>query len=355
MSNIFNTKLISVDIGSKYIKLVYGNVKKNKVHIEKAAFIETPMASFRDGSITTYKTIRKAIASLMENNKIKSKDIIFVSNSTEIITRDLDLPHTSEKDLNSVIKYQMERYLPIKFEDYIMQYSTVDEYKDNGINKVIINVVVYPKHMAEEYKSLSELLVLKPIALDFSANAVNKLFLNDVAINNEDYNKDEIVALIDLGHAFTNISILKGGKLQFTRIMDRGLVNIDEDLSIEMFKSIDECEALRKSHGDLTIEESLMDLSTEEGKVKLGCRRGTIATVEDITRIFQYYRNKSNGKIVQRVYLYGGGSNMKGIEEFFQKYLQIPVTKINWMNNIKLDSTHDLSMYLNAIGALIRL
>lgn len=80
--------------------------------------------------------------------------------------------------------------------------------------------------------------------------------------------------------------------------------------------------------------------------------------LDDLNRIIQFYTNKSNGKKINHIYLYGGTSKLKGIDEYIALKTGIETTKIITVNNIEFDrniNTTTIEEYVNALGALIRL
>lgn len=355
MFKLFNPNVIAIDIGSKHTKIVFGKVHKDVIKIQTARTLDTPIECISDGNITDFKIIARTINVALNEMGLKEKKVSFTSNSTAIITRDLMLPLTNPNEMYSLVKFQMEKYLPIKFDQYILQYSIVDTIEEEDVKKALINVVVYPKHMEENYSAIAKRIRCTPKALDFNANCVNKLFLKNIIVNDEAYNSEETVALIDLGHEYTNVTILSKGKLEFTRVMEKGLANIDMELSHDLEISLEKAKDLREKYFDLSLVEQDLDTSTEAGMVNATCHREFKGITEDVVRIFQYFRNKSNGKNVERIFIFGGAANLKKIDKFFERNTSITTTKINSMSNIKFNSKEELGNYLNAIGALVRL
>ena len=154
-----------------------------------------------------------------KQENIKCKNIIITSKSTSVITRDIDIPVAKKEDMDSIIKFQMEKYLPIMFDDYIMQYKVLEEFEDEGVKKAKVTVVVYPKIMVEGYYNLVKELKGNAVALDISSNSINKLFIEDIKVNDENYSLKDTVAVIDLGYDFINVNIISDGNVQFTRII----------------------------------------------------------------------------------------------------------------------------------------
>ena len=365
---MFNSKILSLDIGSKNTKIVLGTQSKKSVIVEKAITMVTPAGCYNDGNILDITKFKDEILDVLEAENIKCKSIIITSKSTSVITRDIDIPVAKKEDMNSIIKFQMERYLPIMFDDYIMQYKILQEFEDEGVKKTRATVVVYPKIMAEGYYNLVRELKGNAVALDISSNSINKLFIEDIKVNGENYSLDDTVAVIDLGYDFINVNIISNGNVEFTRIITYGGSHIDIDIANQLTISEEESEKHKIKDCNLEME-SLGDMqsSTVNDIAKAQVRTWT----EEIERMINYYKNKDQGNKVDKIYIYGGSSNLKGIETFLKDALNLPVSQIQSLSNVnctkinasnadsfKTDSARideELSKYLNAIGAIIRL
>ncbi|MCB2298711.1 type IV pilus assembly protein PilM [Clostridium tagluense] len=360
---MFNSKVLSLDIGSKNTKIVLGSQSKKNIIVEKAITIITPLGCYNDGNILDITKFKSEISDILQAENIKCKSIIITSKGTSVITRDIEIPVAKKEEMYAIIKFQMEKYLPIMFDDYIMQYKILQEFEDEGVKKAKVTVVVYPKTMAEGYYNLVKELKGNAVALDISSNSINKLFSEDTKVNDENYSLEDTVAVIDLGYDFINVNIIADGNVQFTRIINYGGSHIDIDIAKTLAISEEEAEQ-QKLEGCNLERQSLSDMqsSTINDIVKLQVRNWT----EEIERMLNYYKNKEQGNKIDKIYIYGGSSNIKGIETFIGDALNLPVSKIQSLSNVncsKINNTKldpfkvdmELSQYLNAIGAIIRL
>ena len=97
------------------------------------------------------------------------------------IIRDIELPFSNKKDLSSLIKFEVEEYLPISLEDYFIEYKLIDKYKIDETDKVMILLAALPKVIVNGYFKLLKELNLKPLALDIHPNSINKLIKTHIA------------------------------------------------------------------------------------------------------------------------------------------------------------------------------
>ena len=105
--------VVAFEIGSKHIKIVEGKYSKDKLSIYKMGQVETPMASIEDGAIIDERALVNTLQVAINQLGIKSKDAVVTSNSSSIIDREIIIPAVDESEMESVIKYEIQQYLPI--------------------------------------------------------------------------------------------------------------------------------------------------------------------------------------------------------------------------------------------------
>lgn len=342
--------VLSIDLGSHSIKAVEGKLQKNTMSVNKLIEVKTPEGTFADGKIIDRDSIVTTLDKLIKSNNIRAKDVIFTTNSSSIINRDVLIPSVSEEEMDTVIRYEIQQYLPINLDDYVIQYVYLDEIVNDSGVKLKINVTAFPEKMALSYYNIIDSLGLNPYVLDVNYNSINKL----ANFSEFTLNKGQIiggtVAFVDMGATSINVSIFKNGKLDFTRMMKIGGDNIDYALSESMNISIKSTELIKMKEADL--------LDSDEGNIQTKSIQSVVNEVlEELERIIQFYRNKSNSNI-DKIYIFGGMSRLKNIDVYLNERLNVNVSKIKEIRNINLGNdalfTKDLSLYLNSIGAIIR-
>ncbi|MCB2295212.1 pilus assembly protein PilM [Clostridium algoriphilum] len=350
---MFNSKVLSLDIGSKNTKIVLGSQSKKNVIIEKAITMITPEGCYNDGNIIDITKLKSEILDVLQVENIKCRNIIITTKSTSVINRDIDVPIAKKEDMDAIIKFQMERYLPIVFDDYITQYTVLEEFEDEGIKQAKVTVVVYPKIMAEGYYNLIKELKGNAVALDISSNSINKLFIEGVKVNDENYSLEDTVAVIDLGYDFTNVNIISDGNVQFTRIINYGGAHIDIDISKQLSISEEEAENQKLKCCNLERE----SLSDKQSSIVNDIAKAQVRNwIQEIEKLLNYYKSKEQGNKIDKIYIYGGSSSLKGIETYIKDTMNLPVTQIQNLSNVKCSKIDvKSSIYLNAIGAIIRL
>lgn len=343
-----NTKnVISLDIGTEKIKIVLGRFSKGRVIIEKAFMVDTPEGALGDGTIINSMNLAKTIEGVLSIEQIKVKEVNCTTNSTAIINREIVVPAAAVDELDTLVKYEIQQYLPINMDDYIVQYNVLEEVKNDNILKYRVLVVTYPHKMAKQYYELINNCKLKPNILDVTYNSIKKLAGSMQSINEREYNLGDTTAFIDMGAANLNVNIYNGNKMEFTRIIKSGGSIIDREISKSYGIPMEEAEKRKIEQCNFGYDE-----------INSVIRSVVDEWVEELNRIIQFYKNKKVGNKLDKIYIYGGSSNLSGISEYLSSKLGLKVEKIENSGNIEFRNaavTNDLNRYLNAIGAIIRL
>ncbi len=353
ISSLLEKSTIAIDIGTYSIKIIEGSYNINTVQINKMVTIPTPSDTFYDGKITDKGKIEETIDEILKKENVKTKNVTFTLESTDAISREIVLPWAKPQDLEQIIGFEAEQYLPIKMDDYILQHKIIGEFEEEGVKRVSVLVVALPKSISENYLDLGKNMDLNPYYLDVHSNAVHKLLSSKTIVNGSYPLEDQTIAAIDLGHQFINVIIINRGQFEFSRLLNNGGKDIDINIANLFNLSLEEAENKK-----IEIKNINHDTGQDASTMLIGIVKETISNwLEKIQRIFMYYTSRSAGNVIDSICIYGGNSNIEGISTYIQGFFNMPTFKINSLNNIKFNNKLgevNISSYVNAIGAIIR-
>ena len=309
--------------------------------------IKTPSEVYNDGKLSLIPKLGIKLKETLKTNKMKAKQMIFTINSTSILTREIILPSVKPEEMSEMIKYDIEQYMPVSIDEYDIEYKIIEEFEEEGSKKSKVLVAAVQKEIVLDYISLAKELGLNIVAIDITSNSVSKLFETSNLINNESYSVVNTAALIDLGYNTITVNFIANGKLQFSRVIPRGGVELEPFYLKEEVAVSAEAVTTQINRLDLFSGDELND----------GLKTVIDNWLQEIQRILQYYSSRSNKNTVEKVFVYGGYAGLKGIDDYFKSALGLPVLNINTISNIKVSdglAKGDLKHYLNPIGAIIR-
>ncbi|NJD01353.1 MAG: hypothetical protein FIA99_01850 [Ruminiclostridium sp.] len=343
-------KLVSIDVGGKYIHIVEGISKTSGLEINRAVLVNTPVGSYADGRMEDINIIKDAIKTAYLENKIKTKRVAFSTQSTAVITRDLVMPLMKAEELENAVKYEMEQYLPSTQEGYIIEFKINQDFTEDNIKKYKIRTAAMPAGIADAYYKLALALKLKPVALDIHSNSVSKLFAGAFSVNGESFDPDKTYAFIDMGSRTTTVNIIANGKLELSRILSFGGREIDTAVAPQYNLSLEKAEKKK--------EEIRLDSSSygSENLQEDEVRHILAQQTAEMQKLFHFHTSRGAGGGIQTIFIYGGGSGLKGLAGFIKSIVNIDVIKIDDLGIIKTKPYMEpgLDHFVNAAAALIR-
>jgi len=345
-------RLVSLDIGSSDIKIVEGQVKGGKLKIYNMRKIKSPEDIIQDGELFNEESILLKLKEEMKTSRVRTKNIALVSSSSTIISREIIVPYVeNNEELKTLVNYEIEQFLAINLNNYVIQFMRLEEVIVDEVRKEKIFTIIYPKNLIESYRNLAEKLLLNPYALDISNNSIRKLSSIADIYNVDLINKEESILYLDLGYKSVDLSIVNNNNLEFIRVMPIGGIEIDKFIADLNGISMEEAEEIKKTQVEV-------GKHRKENQLNDGVVEVIEGWLEDLNRIIQFYTNKSNGKKISHIYLYGGTSKLRGIDEYIALKTGIDTTKIITANNIEFSKNVNITTieeYVNALGALVRL
>lgn len=345
-------RLVSLDIGSSDIKIVEGQVKGGKLKVYNMRKIKSPEDIIQDGELFNEESILLKLKEEIKTSGVRTKNIALVSSSSTIISREIIVPYVeNNEELKTLVNYEIEQFLAINLNNYVIQFMRLEEVMVDEVRKQKIFTIIYPKNLIESYRNLAEKLLLNPYALDISNNSIRKLSSIADIYNVDLINKEESILYLDLGYKSVDLSIVNNNKLEFIRVMPIGGIEIDRFIADFNGISMEEAEEIKKTQVEV-------GKHRKENQLNDGVVEVIEGWLEDLNRIIQFYTNKSNGKKISHIYLYGGTSKLRGIDEYVSLKTGIETTKIITANNIEFSKNVNITTieeYVNALGALVRL
>ena len=346
----FKKKILSIDFGGKEVKIVEGQVLNKAINIKKTFAISLPNEVYRDGEILDENQLASLIKDYLKENKVRTELAYGVINSSQIITRNISLPRVPEREIPSVIKYQIEDLFPLAPEDYIINPLILGYRLEDEVEKIDLLLVGTPKKIVIDHLALMKEIGLKPLVLDYQSNSMAKLLEYNSSIN-EFYNiRDMTIASIDLGYINTKLCIINNGKILVSRVLDIGLKTLIDNLASFFDYSLEEREKKIFEIEDISHDS---DDFNDYSRIVNIARTSMDDLMEKINVIFRFYISRDTGNIINYILLQGGLSNINGMDKLFSNYFNTPSIRLLSLDNVRMED--DISKFSNAAGGLIRI
>ncbi len=357
-------QMVSIDIGSRGVKFAVGEAYNNRIKLVGCHAETLPADAYENGVILKFDVVQQVITEALRKNHIKPKNAILSIESSEMIKREMIVQRVPIEDMISLITYEVKQYLPIDTTNYVIQYKELPPDEGQEASKIKVLMGALPNDMVEAHINLLEACGLKPTAMDMHSNGLEKLV--KWMRQNETYSQAKSCAYIDLGHKMIDISIFENGEYKFNRIVKMGGYDFDKVLMHHLDVDLAESErrkmklsagALKKAMESGKLDTYLSDDENLKATVIKDSLMFFDDVVDEINKVFKYYTSRSSDNKIDQVFIFGGTSRFKDISTLIQEKLELPtelLKTINCVEGLSKTGNDDLSLYVNAIGALIR-
>ncbi len=284
--------ILAMEIGSSAIKIAVGEISKGILTVKKAVSTPLPENVYSDGDIMNMDVMKNTIISILNDNNIKSKQCFCTIKSSRILTREVTVPGQNKENLNDIAKYEVEQYMPIDMDHYVVQSVVVREMFIDNKPFAEMLVTAVPKTLIEQMHQLIEQVGLNPVVLDTHANAFSKLIEKQEKINGHVYHKKDTVAFVDFGNESISINIFSDGKYRFHRILNGGGQMLDSALASTLGISQETAKYKKVNTPNIYLE---MDEASEEAIMVKVIKTSIEKWLVEINKIFRYYNTRTTG------------------------------------------------------------
>jgi len=140
------TNLLSIDIGFRNIKIVEVELgRNNEIFIKNFGIASTPKGSIKNGAIKDVKSVTNEIRKVMENINTKAKNAKIVMSGTNIISRVFVVEKIPGEDMNHLVRTTISQSMPIDLDAHQIDYKVLQEFREDGIDKIKVFVTAVLK------------------------------------------------------------------------------------------------------------------------------------------------------------------------------------------------------------------
>jgi len=292
--------------------------------------------------------------------KAKTKYVVASLPEEKAFLQVIKMPMMSEEELKSAILFEAENYIPLPVNEVYLDCEVVPPVY-NHLKHLDVLLAAIPKKTVDPYLRVLKNAGLKPIAFEVESLAIARALIKDQTTQYP-------VLIIDLGATRTSFIIFAGNSVRFTCSIPVSGIHFTELIAKNLKVSFEKAEILKIVHGlreglKIKLGENPV-LEKTKGKIFEALIPALVDLVQQIKKYIDYYQTHGylsglppNGKKIQKVILSGGGANLKGLREFLELELKIPVEIGNpWVNigEVKNFPKEKSSGFTTAIGLALR-
>ena len=285
---------IGLDIGTSAIKIVEVSGPADKPALAALALKSITPAS--KSNLTDM--IKAAVAEA----RVSTKEANISVSGPSLIVRFISMPKMKTDDLKNAIRFEAEKFIPFDISECVVDFQVLT--KSENENRLSILLVAARREQIQDRAQAVEQAGLTVGVIDVDGFAI----ANSFSRNFPSYDANKTAALLNIGASYTNLSIVKGGVIYFSRDVAIGSNDFDETIARIFNISPDAAQGLKVSPKE------------NAGRLAESAKQVATSLLDDVKLSFSYHENQS-GQSIDEVYLSGGGAGLAGLDDVFSEAL----------------------------------
>jgi type IV pilus assembly protein PilM len=292
--------VIGLDVGSYSVKAVALQPNRDRLTLQG-------YAAARIGTQEPVEVIRKVLDQL----GVKPRKLVSSVSGRSVIVRQVETPRLPPEELKAHIAYEADKYIPFGSEEVIIDCQTLPDNADAKATNMQVLLVAVRRGFVEDHITQLKAAGIAPEVIDVDvfalSNAYELLGPGPLAAGEK-----AATALIDIGASKSNIAIVQGSRLLFTREVYLAGNEITDAIVRTFNEPAEDVERIKAAPGEAM--EALIDAAMPAFE----------DLANEIRLSFDYVEGQFEVQVSTLV-LTGGSSQLPGIAEILSNILGRPV------------------------------
>lgn len=307
--------LIGIDISSTAVKLLQLSRSGNRFRVEHYAVEPLPPNAVVEKNIVEVEAVGEAIRRAVTRSGTRAKHAAAAVAGSAVIIKVIPMPaELDENELEAQVELEAVNYIPYPIEEVNLDFEVLGPVANNP-EMVQVLLAASRSENVELRQSALELGGLIAKVMDVEAFAVENAFA--LVASELPVASDGIVALVDIGATMTTLNVLRGGRSLYSREQVFGGKQLTDEVMRRYGLTYEEAGMAKRKGG---LPESYEIEVLEPFKE---------ATVQQISRLLQFFYAGSEFNRVDHIVLAGGCAGLAGLPEMVEEQLGVATIVAN--------------------------
>ena len=222
-SGVKSGTVVGLNIGNAFIKAVEVTSKGGQVSVTGIGVVETPPDSYQNGNVLNVTALTNALRTLWKAANLHTRaTVLSVAGTGSLVVRVIEVPRMTDGELADNMRVDADRYIPFPPSEVVMDFKALrDLPSDPDAANMEVLLAAAQREIIDLHVNVVQKAKLDPRAIDVEPIAIARALQLDRAPGAlVDY--DEVSAVLNIGETGTEISILRGDIVVFTRSVPNG-------------------------------------------------------------------------------------------------------------------------------------
>lgn len=340
---------LSIDIGSKHIKIAQGTVKRDGVMVNATYNIKLPYELSVGAPLSQIASLTTLLKSFIKSNKIKKQSCSLSLPDDKFLIRNLSIPKGNAQEIKGMALHELVATYNAE-PNSIVEAITLNTQEDG---KLLVRASAIDRQLVKGYYNMLEESKLLPKSLNYHSNAIAKLMKANPSINGSKTTKKNYV-LLDCGMFACTAHVFNEGVHSHSRYLPIGFSDLYYHLSRRnpMGEPSDKTTVYTPTFTQESTEYKNMP-SVVTNQIESFLSRLT----DELAKFMRTMSlNALSSDSLEVIYLYGGNTALDGLAGRIGETLNVNVETVNTISNIAFKPGCDNIIYhINSAAALLNI
>lgn len=308
---------VGLDIGSGWVKVVEVDHSGDQPEVRRVAMRALPADTIVEGEVMDYAMVSATVSGLFQDLGLKGHNVVTGVGGHDVIIKKIEMDRMSESDARDVIRWEAEQHVPFDIKSVELDFQILNPNAEGVRMEVLL--VAAKRELVDNKLGLLEDAGVAPAIIDVDAFA-----LHNALEYNYPSSRQGIVALVNIGHEVTNVSILENGVPILTRDIPFGSRRVREDLQRERGLTAEQAEEVVQGRESVAGLEQVVEAAADE--VGVG-----------IERAAAFLMTRQSGEGIGEIFLSGGGARIPGMADALTRRMSVTTQLVNPFQRIPVD------------------
>lgn len=298
-------RILGVDISSTSVKLLEIGRSSDGFRVESYAVMPLPENSVVEKNVNDIDAVADVIKSVLTKSRSKLKLSAVAVAGSAVITKTIEMNDgMSDDEMESQIQVEADQYIPFPLDEVALDFEVLGPSpKNDGMVEVLL--AACRNENVENREAAVEISGLQSSVVDIEAFAMERA----VGLLQSQFEAEEnlTVAVVDVGHTMTTLSVISDGKTIYTREQLFGGKQLTEEIMRRYGVAHDEAGKAKKLGG----------LPDDYDAEVLGPFKD--AVVQQVSRSLQFFFAATSYNDVDYIILAGGTVAISGLSNLIEE------------------------------------
>jgi type IV pilus assembly protein PilM len=319
------SRRIGLEISNSAVRVAEITFSGGRPKLVNLGQVRLPPRAVVDGAIADVPAVSGAIQKCLSEGNFTAKEVHLGIAGLRAITRELDMPHVPDSELDAAVRLQALDVIPFPVDKTLMSARPLEELTGpdgTAIRRVLLAAA--HRDLVDPLLEAVDAAGLTAVSIDLTSTAMIR------ALYDPSTSAGEPEAIVAIGAGLTTVVVHEGGVPHFVRTIAEGGDTVTAAIAGALDLPIDDAETTKRN-----LDQSGPHIRAASN----AANEASTSLVNEIRSSIEYYSTLPGRSEIRQVTVTGGGSRLSGLVERLQQNLRAQVVRGSALSRIETSLT----------------